>query len=25
VIVDAVAVKPDLTPPPRRHRGKRGW
>ncbi|MGE5564533.1 MAG: hypothetical protein ACM3YN_00015 [Parcubacteria group bacterium] len=25
VITDAVAVKPDLTPPPRRHRGRRGW
>jgi len=25
VIVDAVAVKPDLTPPPARHRGRRGW
>lgn len=25
VITDAVAVKPDLTPPPARHRGRRGW
>lgn len=25
VITDAMAVKPDLTPPPARHRGRRGW